>query len=418
MTTNDVTTTQTSSTSETTPTPEATSTSETTPSKDAALLAAVDDLCLNVIRPRAATIDSERQFFPDILAQAADIGLQSLIFDDELHLTLANTELVHETTERLAAESGAVALAVSVARLHTYLLARFAHPDLQTELIPPTLRAEIFGAFAISEPHAGTDIRALNTVARLDGDHYVLNGTKCWIGLAPICSYAIVLAKVDTDARDAKTVALVVDMSIEGARGTAGPELSGFRGMPNGYLEFTDVRVPVTNALSCDGFAGMMDGLNMARIEAASYACGFLRRALELSVARASTRTAFGGVIGDLASIQIKIGRMATDYNAARLLTLAAAETYAAGNGGNQDLISMAKVFASDAAREHTDQAMQIFGGEGLLASSETLRLHRDSKVTQIFDGTSEIHETMLGRRAVRQQQRGGLRYPFAPTSS
>src|SRR5690349_17068627 len=384
---------------------------------DAALLTAVDDLCLTVIRPRAATIDSERQFFPDILRQAAEIGLQSLIFDDELHLTLGNTELIHETTERLAAESGAVALAVSVARLHTYLLARFANAELQAQLIPPTLRAEIFGAFAISEPQAGTDIRALTTVARLDGDHYVLNGTKCWIGLAPVCSYAIVLAKVDTDARDAKTIALVVDMASTGAQGSAGPELSGFRGMPNGYLEFTDVLVPVSNALSCDGFAGMMDGLNMARIEAASYACGFLRRALELSVDRASTRTAFGGFIGDLASIQTKIGRMATDYNAARLITLAAAHTYSAGDGGNQDLISMAKMFASDAAREHTDQAMQIYGGEGLVAASETLRLHRDAKVTQIFDGTSEIHETMLGRRAVRQHQRGGMKYPFTPAS-
>src|SRR5690349_22441231 len=140
----------------------------------AALLKDVDELCREVIRPRAATIDAEREFFPDILQQAAQLGLQSLIFDDDLKLTLDNTELIHETTERLAAESAAVALAVSVARLHTYLLARFANSDIQAELIPPTLRAEIFGAFAISEPQAGTDIRALTTVARLDGDHYVL----------------------------------------------------------------------------------------------------------------------------------------------------------------------------------------------------------------------------------------------------
>ena len=384
----------------------------------AELLHHVDDFCATVVQPRAAAIDTECEFFPDILRTAADIGLQSLIFTDKLELNLTNTQLIHETTERIAAESAPVALAISVARLHTYLLARYATAQLKDTLIPPTLGAEIFGAFAISEPHAGTDIRAITSVARRDGDRYILNGTKSWIGLAQYCSYAIVLAKVDSIAREAPTVALVVDMDAPGAQGIAGPELGGFRGMPNGFLEFTDTPVPATNALSCDGFAGMMDGLNMARIEAASYACGFLRRAVELSVERASTRTAFGGVIGDLASIQAKIGRMATSYNAARLMTLKAAESYAAGNGGNQDLISMAKLFASDAAREHTDQAMQIFGGEGLLADSPTLRLHRDAKVTQIFDGTSEIHETMLGRRAVRQHQRGELNYPFTPARS
>lgn len=389
-----------------------------TSAAEAELLRRVDEFCINMVRPRAASIDATREFFPDLLTAAAEIGLQSLIFDDHLRLNLATTRLIHETTERIAAESAPVALAISVARLHTYLLARYASPQLQAELIPPTLRAEIFGAFAISEPHAGTDVRAISTVARLNGDHYILNGTKSWIGLAQYCSYAIVLAKVDTDARDADTIALVVDMNASGASGTAGPELGGFRGMPNGFLEFSDVRVPVEHALSNDGFAGMMDGLNMARIEAASYACGFLRRAIELSVQRAATRSAFGGVLGDLPSIQAKIGRMATEYNAARLLTIAAAESYSAGGGGDQDLISMAKLFASDAAREHTDQALQIFGGEGLLADSPTLRLNRDAKVTQIFDGTSEIHETMLGRRAVRQHQRGGLGAPFVPTSS
>ncbi|MFT4231975.1 MAG: acyl-CoA dehydrogenase [Leucobacter sp.] len=375
----------------------------------------LEEFCVERIRPRAAAIDRDREFFPDLLSEAAEIGLQSLLFDGKGQLRLDHTALIHETTERIAAESAPVALAVSVARLHTYLLARYASPELQERWIGPTLRAEMFGAFAISEPQAGTDIRAMTTVARRDGDFYVLNGGKCWIGLAPVCGYAIVLAKIDTDARDAATVALVVDMTSAGARGEAGAELSGFRGMPNGTLAFEDVRVPVSHALRCEGFAGMMDGLNMARIEAASYACGFLRRAIELSVERAATREAFGGLIGDLPSIQSKIGRMSTAYQAARLLALAAAESFSAGDGGNQDIISMAKLFASDEARRHTDEAMQIFGGEGLAADSPTLRLHRDAKVTQIFDGTSEIHETMLGRRAVRQHLRGGIAYPFSP---
>lgn len=383
--------------------------------EDAELLERVEAFCVEEVRPRVPAIDRDRDFFPDLLSSAARIGLQSLLFDEDYQLRLDRTGLVHETTERIAAESAPVSLAVSVARLHTYLLARYAEPELKARYIGPTVRAEIFGAFAISEPQAGTDIRAMTTVAKHDGDEYVLNGGKCWIGLAQMCSYAIVLAKVDSDARDADTVALVIDMTSPGAHGEEGTELGAFRGMPNGTLSFDNVRVPVSHALRCDGFAGMMDGLNMARIEAASYACGFMRRAIELSVERAATREAFGGLIGDLPSIQSKIGRMSTAYQAARHLTLAAAASFAEGDGGNQDIISMAKLFASDEARKHTDEAMQIFGGEGLAADSPTFRLNRDAKVTQIFDGTSEIHETMLGRRAVRQHLRGGLGYPFTP---
>src|SRR5690606_38121828 len=131
--------------------------------------------------------------------------------------------------------------------------------------------------------------------------------------------------------------------------------------------------------------------------------CGIMHRTLELAATRASTREAFGKPLAALPSIQAKLGRMWTDYRAARELTLAAVDSFAAGDGGDRDLISMAKLFASDASRRHTDEAMQVFGAQGLAAESEVLRLHNDAKVMQIFDGTSEIHETMLGRRAAKE---------------
>lgn len=366
------------------------------------MLARCEAFVVERVLPSAEAMDRSGEVDLELLREAAGLGFARLLFDDNLELDLSNMSLAHEVTERIASASPTLAIELGVMRLTTYLLARFAPDELKKRWIEPTIKGDAFGSFAITELNAGTDVRAGTTIARREGDHYTLTGTKSWVGFAPHASYAIVLAKLESTERDAKTVALVVDMSSEGASGEQGPELSAFRGLSNGTLNFDNVIVPASHALNVEGFAGMMDGLSMARIDASSYACGILRSALEVSVERASTRVAFGKVIGELPSIQIKLGRMRAAYHAARALTLQAGESFAAGNGGDQDAISMAKMTASDFAREHTDQAMQIFGADGMRAHSRVERMHRDAKATQIFDGTSEIHETMLGRRVVR----------------
>lgn len=377
------------------------------------MLAELEVFIENDVAPAAQRIDASAEFFPELVSRAVDLGLQRILMDTDGAIAPHRIDLAREVTERIAARSPAVALAIANARLPSYLLAKYAPQHIRDRWVGSTLTAQTFGSFAITEPQAGTDIRALTTIAERDGTDYVLTGHKCWVGYAPIADFAIVLAKEGSTDRDAPMVALVVDMSSEGAIGRAGPELSGFRGMPNGELLFDQVRVPVGDRLEVEGFAGMMDGLNMARIDAAAYACGLLRSALQASVERAATRLAFERPIGDLAIIQRKIGRMAADYRAARELTRRAAETFALGSGGDQDIISMAKMFASDAARRHTDQAMQIHGALGIVTDEAVNRMHRDAKVTQIFDGTSEIHETMLGRRAVRKHRRGEHMTPF-----
>ncbi|MEO3887126.1 acyl-CoA dehydrogenase family protein [Nonomuraea sp. B5E05] len=367
---------------------------------------AVEEFLETTVRERGARMDATGEFDKDLLDQAAGLGLVRLIFDDDLRLDLSRMPLAHEMSERLTAVCAPLAMEVGVLRLVSYLLARFAPAPVRDRWLPLTVAGRAYGSFALSEPEAGTDLRGMTTVARRDGDHYVLDGGKCWVGFAPVADYAIVLCKAETDARDAKTLALVVDMASGGASGEWGPRLSGYRGLPSGILTFDGVRVPADHALEVEGFAGMMDGLNMARIDAAAYACGLLRAALQESVARAAHREAFGGKIGDLPSIQIKLGRMRAAYQAARELTLRATESYMARPGGDQDLISVAKMTASDLAREHTDQAMQLFGASGMVIGSRVERLHRDAKATQIFDGTSEIHETMVGRRLVRDYKR------------
>lgn len=364
-------------------------------------LEVVDDYIERMARERGEQMDRTGEFDKELLDEASRLGLTSMLFDDSLKLDLSAMPLAHDISERLAAVCAPLAMEVGVIRLVAYLLARYAREEVQDRWLRSTTEGQTYGSFALTEPEAGTDLRAMTSVAVREGDNYILNGHKCWVGFAPYASYAIVLCKDGSDDRNAPTLALVVDMESQGARGAWGPQLSGFRGLPNGELFFDNVVVPANQALQVDGFAGMMDGLNMARIDAASYACGILRGALEESVERAATRKAFGKKIGDLPSIQIKLGRMRAAYHTARELTLKAGQTYMEKPGGDQDLISVAKVTASDLARQHTDQAMQIFGALGLTFHARVERLHRDSKATQIFDGTSEIHETMIGRRLV-----------------
>ncbi|OYN88445.1 acyl-CoA dehydrogenase family protein [Parenemella sanctibonifatiensis] len=360
------------------------------------------------ITPHATDIDREARFPAEQVAAAGRAGVPAVLMNGT-ELDLSRAPRIVEVSESLAAASMACGIAITNCRLMPYLLSRYAEAEVRDRWVGSTLRGETYGAFAITEPHAGTDVRALSTVARRDGEDYVVTGEKLWVGYAPNGSYAITLAKLDSDERDATMVALVIDLASEGVTRGHGEELSGVRGMANGWIKYDNVRVPGVNRLNVEGFSGMMDGLNLARIDAAAFAVGLIRGAAEEAISRAATRPAFGGTIGDLPSIQAKIGQMLADYRAARELTRLAAESFAQGGGGDQDLISMAKLFAADASRRHTDEAVQVFGAQGIGIWSRVNRLNRDSKITQIFDGTSEIHETMLGRRAVRGHLRGEL---------
>lgn len=359
--------------------------------------------CEREVAPAAAAIDRSGTFFPELLAKAAELGLQGLLFDDDWNIDLSRMVLVHETTELVASYSAAVANAIGVARLHSYLLARYADPSVAARWVKPVVSAQRFGSFAITEESAGTDVRAIRTVARRAGDEYLLNGAKLFITQAPVASFSIVLAKLESDARNADTVALVVEFDRPGVSVGADDPMLSFRGVPMAGLYFDDCRVPAVNALRCDGFRGMMEGLNLARIDAASYSCGFLRACLRLCAKYARERVVFGQRLADLQAIQLKLGRMATDYEAARELTLRAAESFARGSGGDPILLSKAKLFATDAAMHHATEAVQIHGGYGVTMEYDVQRFFRDAKAAQIMDGTSEIHSVMIGRDVIKR---------------
>lgn len=370
---------------------------------DDTTLAALRAYCEERLAPAAEEIDRSAEFIGDVLRDFAGMGIQRLHLDGERISSDPQTwTRIHESSKLIAGYSTAAAVAVSVARLHTYLLVKYTAAELREKWLEPTLSATAFGSFAMTEPDAGTDVRAMTTVAtRVEGG-YRLSGHKCWIGLAPLADYSFVLAKVDSEDRGAETIALFVDLSSEGVSRPYQPPLSGLRGMANGELAFDEVFVPEAGRLDCDGFLGMMDGLNLARIEAASYSCGLIRRSIELSVQRASGRRIFGETLLKKQITQQRIGQMYADYLTADMITERAVESYARGDGGDPTLISTAKLFATDKARFHSDVAMQLWGAAGLVMHSDVERIHRDAKVMQIFDGTSEIHQLMLGKHAVR----------------
>ncbi|MCS2608730.1 acyl-CoA dehydrogenase family protein [Halomonas dongshanensis] len=366
-------------------------------------LAALYDYCSAELAPRAAQIDEANVFVPDVLRDLARIGQQRLHLEQQQIDWRPSTWLrIHQASKTLARYSTALAVATSVARLHSYLLIKYAASEVCERWLEKTLNAEAFGSFAITEPQAGTDIRAMETIAVETKGGFRLSGRKRWIGLAPIADYSIVLAKLDSASRKARTIALVVDLSSQGVSRVPELPLSGLRGMPNGGLDFENVFVPAESALACDGFMGMMDGLNLARIEAASYSCGLIQRAVELSIERTASREIFGESLLDKQLTQQRIGQMHGDYLVADTMTIQAAHTFAKGDGGCPETISAAKLFATDKAREHTDTAMQFWGAQGLILHSDVERMHRDAKVMQIFDGTSEIHQLMLAKHAIR----------------
>jgi len=368
-----------------------------------ALLEVVKDFCENDIGPRAQSIDEAGQFFPDLVEKAAGIGLQALIFTDDLKIDASGLSLAHETTELIASYSGAVALALSIARLHGYLLANYAPEEVRDQWLPGLIGGSAFGSFALSEPHSGTDIRAGRTIARrVDADTFSISGEKAWITQSPVADFTIVLAKLENGDRDADTAAFVVPLHTPGLSVGKDEPMLGFRGMPMANLHFDDCHVPASSRLKVNGFQGMLEGLNLARLDAGCYGVGFIRGALRETSRYVRDRQAFGRPLADLQLVQERLGRMHADYLAARSLLRAGVASFASGRGGSSHLISAAKLVATDAAMRHTVEAVQLHGGYGVHLHYPVQRMMRDAKITQIIDGTSEIHALMLGRAAAR----------------
>lgn len=364
----------------------------------------VERFCAERIAPIASEIDRRDEWFPDVLKECAAMGLQGVMVADDRTIDPARIFLAEATSEVLASYSPSVAIAIGAARLHTVMLATHASPEVRDRWLDPVINAEAFGSMGISEPEAGSDIRNARTVARRDGEGWILDGSKAWTTLSPISSFTVVLAKLGSADRGAEFGMFLVERGMPGMSYGENDSLVGYRGVPMANVYFDGIAIPPEFVLAeSDGFKRILAGLNFARIEAASLGVGILRGCLRHVSSYARSRVTFGSVIANHQAIQLRAGDMAMKLEAARALQLAAARSYATGHV-DHDLCAMSKVFASDAAMDAATRAVSVFGGMGVSEDYEIERYMRDAKATQIFDGTSDVLTLQIGRSALSRE--------------
>ena len=370
-----------------------------------AILESARELAMKEVLPAANRLDPEQGEIPMRLREKmGELGYFGILIPQEyggLGLGLFEYVLV---TEELARAWMSVA---SIIARGNGLGAGFSEAQ-RKHMLPRMARGECLGAFALSEPGAGSDVASIRCRAELQGDEWVVNGQKMWCTFADGADFIILIART-TPYDPANRHAGIAQFLIEKERGSFPPGLEGtpirkigYHGWKTWELSFNDFRIPKGNLLGGDAPKGASEGfkrtasaLSVARIHTAARAVGLARGALEDSIAYAQTREQFGRPIGDFQAIRFKIATMATSIEAARALTYAAADD--ADHGRKNDVqASMAKLFATEMAETVTSEGIQIHGGAGYTSEYPLERYWRDARLTKIFEGTSEIQQRII----------------------
>lgn len=282
-------------------------------------------------------------------------------------------------------------------------LEKYGTEEQKQKYLVPLAKGEVIGAFALSEPEAGSDATSQRTTAIDMGDHYILNGTKNWITNGGNASTYLVIAQTDESKGHRGINVLIVEKGMEGFTVSAKEDKLGIRSSDTHSLLFQDVKVPKENRIGEDGFGFKfaMQTLSGGRIGIASQALGIASGAYELALAYSKERQAFGKPISQHQAIQFKLADMATEIEGARMLIYKSA--WEKDQGLNYDVSSSkAKLFASRVAMEVTVEAVQVHGGYGYVKEYHVERLMRDAKITQIYEGTSEVQKIVISRSLTR----------------
>ena len=305
--------------------------------------------------------------------------------------------------EELARGYASVADQVGLVELLGTLLTQHGSAAQRGRYLAPLLRAEIRCAYALTEDEAGSDLAALRTTARREGDGWRLDGAKLWIHNAPVADFAAVLARTDPAAGHRGMSIFLVDLDAPGVSRERKERKMGQRGSPVGGLRFDGVRLAADAMLGPEGrgFHMMMSVLDKGRVGIAALAVGLLQRALEESIGYAKSRMQFGKAIAEFQAVQWMVADLAKDAQAARLLVHHAARLLDAGAPATL-AASMAKCFASDAAVARIADAVQVHGGSGYIRGVTVERLYRDAKITQIYEGTNQIQRMIMARELFR----------------
>ncbi|MFC7216380.1 acyl-CoA dehydrogenase family protein [Saliphagus sp. GCM10025334] len=359
----------------------------------------VHEFALEEIRPTALEADETETFPEDVWDGLADMDLTSLTVPEEYGGYDADPVTYAIVNEEVAYGMLAVATALSVHCLATSCIAKFADDEQKERWLPEMATGRPVGAFALSEPHAGSNPAEMTTEAVKDGDEYIINGDKQWITNGQRAGVIVLFAKTDRD--DPSTVTqFLVPADADGLTVGEKEDKLGLRASDTTGLHFDDVRIPAENRLTEEGrgLSAAFDILTGGRVAIAAQSVGLAQSALDEAIAYSQEREQFDQPIGDIQSIRHKLAEMSTRIEASRLLTREAARKRAASEGDAAMFASMAKYFASESVMFVTNEAVQVHGGYGYVTEGEVERLYRDAKITEIYEGTTEIQKKIIAR--------------------
>ncbi|MDB2657455.1 acyl-CoA dehydrogenase [Crocinitomicaceae bacterium] len=365
---------------------------------------AARDFAQNILKPGVIERDNEQRFPEAEIKQLAELGFMGMMVDPKYGGSGMDTLSYVLAMEEISKVDASTSVCMSVNNsLVCWGLEKFGSEEQKQKYLIPLATGEKIGAFCLSEPEAGSDATSQKTTAIDMGDHYLLNGTKNWITNGSSASVYLVIAQTDVEAGHKGINAFIIERGMEGFVVGAKEDKMGIRGSDTHTLLFNDVKVPKENRIGEDGFGFKfaMKVLSGGRIGIAAQALGIAGGALELSTAYSKERKAFGKEISKHQAIAFKLADMATEVEAAKMLVYRSALDKDQGRNYDQSS-AMAKLYASKVAMEQTVEAVQIHGGYGFVKEYHVERFMRDAKITQIYEGTTEVQKIVISRNLLK----------------
>ena len=365
---------------------------------------AARDFAQNELLPGVIERDENQSFPHEQIKKMGELGFMGMMVSPEYGGGGMDTVSYVLAMEEISKVDASASVVMSVNNsLVCWGLEKFGNEEQKQKYLKPLASGEIIGAFCLSEPEAGSDATSQKTTAKDMGDHYLLNGTKNWITNGNSASVYLVIAQTDVEKGHRGINALIIEKGMDGF--VVGPKENklGIRGSDTHSLMFTDVKVPKENRIGEDGFGFKfaMKTLSGGRIGIAAQALGVASGALELALQYSKERKSFGKPICEHQAIAFKLADMATEIEASRLLCLRAAWHKDMGLDFSESS-AMAKLFSAEKAMRITTEAVQIHGGYGFVKEYHVERLMRDAKITQIYEGTSEIQKIVISRSILK----------------
>ncbi len=356
------------------------------------------------LAPHSARWDEEKHFPVDVIRKAAGLGFAGLYVQEDVGgsaLSRLDAAIVFEELSRGDVSTAAF---ISIHNMASWMIDRFGSEALRAKYLPRLTSMELIASYCLTEAGSGSDAGAMRSTAVLDGDHYVLSGSKAFISGGGVSDVYVCMLR--TGGEGAKGVsAIVVEKGTPGLSFGANERKMGWNSQPTTTVTFDDCRVPCENLVGMegDGFRYAMMGLDGGRLNIAACSLGGAQAALESAKSYMETRTAFGSALKDKQALQFKIADMATELEAARLMVRNAADALDRKSPAATRLCAMAKRFATDAGFQVANEALQLHGGYGYLKDYPAERIVRDLRVHQILEGTNEIMRVITARELFRQ---------------